>query len=1497
MHGHQNPLLTKVTLALLLMVSATSGQHLWIESASTDAPALGDTIDVTIHVDTQDRLLTSIGLALFYDPRRLRALDGDADEGTEPFAIDLALSVGTYTNDVVQASISDARARLVVVTAQQSGNRDVIAGQHLLARARWQVIGAASTTGISLVPAGPDGPVFTEQGHPGRQNRFALTGQPVSLHVSAEGYVPLADLHLNSQQRWTWALDRIHPSQALTWRLDHQADHLAQLEIVDGHLQIRARPRTAGSAPVAYVATDEHGEIVRGVFNLTVAPAEPSLALKPVVMSEDVAVHLPNPVLPHVSADTYLLVQVGTGLLVSREGADWHLSSEPDWAGVSSLTLRLFDEHSVLVDSLVVPVAVQAIDDAPQLQTDVVEVLVAMEGVDSWGPELSDLLRDVDDAVTSFHVTVEGDSLVAVEIVNSRLRFHGLASGLGAVRLQAIDARGVSWQWTLPVQVTGQSQGPQFQPWKTPVLHVDMPTFWSWGQLLTDGGVVEGLQMAAQSSANVQVQVEADGLRVEATQEGEGWIRLLATDEQGNSSSTVLSVQVDVPGADDPGAGDPAVEGPDVEDPASAPMEDLVDEAVIEVGQTPQGEQDPIDDLLSDVPGDESDDQTGDGGTQTVGPGENPTNSQIDLSSIEITLPERLGLMAGSALELRLDDYLSGVQMEDVLWVADDGLLVKTRVEDGRLFLEAPIQSAGTDQISVHLYVEQRRMTITIDVELEAPVAQLHIRDIPPVRLTQGGSIKVDLSGFAVDAVGPVQWQIGAASLVTARIEGDVLQIEAGQGRVGEEALRLTVIDDSGDAERLLRVIVETDASMPLQVEVPDEITMGSGEFAEFDLASWVVAGDVSLWRVLALPEGVTAVLDDGFIHLTVAASVPAGMFDVQLEAVTQTQTIGLAVQIHVVEPPTLVLSTPSAQHVHAGRQQALLDLGTLVLQADGPVRWELVDAGHLGASLEQQILIVDARASLPGRQVVRLRAITAARVQDVDLIVRIDPPSIQVTAWQVELAAGIAARLSLDELTSQDPSAEDSEITWFVAAADTGIHAVWDGLDQRLTVVADLPGELLLEARLASGLQVASSRLGIALLGITSNDVPDPLEHASADPLPSDGVIWGLTVPSVDSHWSGQTMTLSLFDLVHFTGGAEGLDTTWVQSMAWEARLLGGGEGDVWIEAGEVQIQPLTTSTLWIRATDPDGQVQSIVIPLAIRPIPDPTIHVEVSDSGLDLFVEAADPARVSVTVDALPVVLIDGHVQLRLEQGIHHSLVAVSVSIEDVQKVVQQSIVSLIGGSDGGRFDLPDAGARVEIPVGSGGGLLMQRVEEGVELLLSPRLAADGVGLFLTHTAEGSNRIAAGRTGRSEVVPGARSSGVSGLEWLSPDGWVTVPSWQVSNPPGVYGTVFDSGVYRLAETQGEASALTPVHAFPNPFNAQVTLQFAPTFPGLVELIVYDPLGQPVRQWRFDHPGGVGSLIWDGSDRGGRPVASGMYLLQVKTPGGTHMHKLLLLR
>ncbi|MEE3338017.1 MAG: T9SS type A sorting domain-containing protein, partial [Candidatus Latescibacterota bacterium] len=266
-------------------------------------------------------------------------------------------------------------------------------------------------------------------------------------------------------------------------------------------------------------------------------------------------------------------------------------------------------------------------------------------------------------------------------------------------------------------------------------------------------------------------------------------------------------------------------------------------------------------------------------------------------------------------------------------------------------------------------------------------------------------------------------------------------------------------------------------------------------------------------------------------------------------------------------------------------------------------------------------------------------------------------------------------------------------------------------------------------------------------------------------------------------------------------------------------------------------------------------------------------------------------------VTVDALPVVLIDGHVQLRLEQGIHHSLVAVSVSIEDVQKIVQQSIVSLIGGSDGGRFDLPDAGARVEIPVGSGGGLLMQRVEEGVELLLSPRLAADGVGLFLTHTAEGSNRIAAGRTGRSAVVPGARSSGVSGLEWLSPDGWVTVPSWQVSNPPGVYGTVFDSGVYRLAETQGEASALTPVHAFPNPFNAQVTLQFAPTFPGLVELIVYDPLGQPVRQWRFDHPGGVGSLIWDGSDRGGRPVASGIYLLQVKTPGGTHMHKLLLLR
>jgi flagellar hook assembly protein FlgD len=97
--------------------------------------------------------------------------------------------------------------------------------------------------------------------------------------------------------------------------------------------------------------------------------------------------------------------------------------------------------------------------------------------------------------------------------------------------------------------------------------------------------------------------------------------------------------------------------------------------------------------------------------------------------------------------------------------------------------------------------------------------------------------------------------------------------------------------------------------------------------------------------------------------------------------------------------------------------------------------------------------------------------------------------------------------------------------------------------------------------------------------------------------------------------------------------------------------------------------------------------------------------------------------------------------------------------------------------------------------------------------------------------------------------------------------------------------------------ETQGLSRTLNPVNAYPNPFNAETTLQFVTSLQAVVDLTLYDALGQRVRHWQLHHPGGVGTVHWNGLDMQGRPVATGVYLLGMRTPTEQVTHKLLLVR
>ena len=85
---------------------------------------------------------------------------------------------------------------------------------------------------------------------------------------------------------------------------------------------------------------------------------------------------------------------------------------------------------------------------------------------------------------------------------------------------------------------------------------------------------------------------------------------------------------------------------------------------------------------------------------------------------------------------------------------------------------------------------------------------------------------------------------------------------------------------------------------------------------------------------------------------------------------------------------------------------------------------------------------------------------------------------------------------------------------------------------------------------------------------------------------------------------------------------------------------------------------------------------------------------------------------------------------------------------------------------------------------------------------------------------------------------------------------------------------------------------------AAPNPFNPSTTIHFRLDREGTVDLVVYDASGRLVRTLASGHYGaGERELVWDGRDRAGREVASGVYFARLAGERTASIIKLLLIR
>ena len=117
--------------------------------------------------------------------------------------------------------------------------------------------------------------------------------------------------------------------------------------------------------------------------------------------------------------------------------------------------------------------------------------------------------------------------------------------------------------------------------------------------------------------------------------------------------------------------------------------------------------------------------------------------------------------------------------------------------------------------------------------------------------------------------------------------------------------------------------------------------------------------------------------------------------------------------------------------------------------------------------------------------------------------------------------------------------------------------------------------------------------------------------------------------------------------------------------------------------------------------------------------------------------------------------------------------------------------------------------------------------------------------------------------------------------------EGYTASPTLGVRSVIGLYSTILRPENYALQAN------------FPNPFNPSTSIEYALPEPSPVQLVVYDILGQRVRELASHalQNAGFYRVEWDGLSGRGRSVGSGIYFYRLETPRFTHTRKMMLIK
>jgi len=100
-------------------------------------------------------------------------------------------------------------------------------------------------------------------------------------------------------------------------------------------------------------------------------------------------------------------------------------------------------------------------------------------------------------------------------------------------------------------------------------------------------------------------------------------------------------------------------------------------------------------------------------------------------------------------------------------------------------------------------------------------------------------------------------------------------------------------------------------------------------------------------------------------------------------------------------------------------------------------------------------------------------------------------------------------------------------------------------------------------------------------------------------------------------------------------------------------------------------------------------------------------------------------------------------------------------------------------------------------------------------------------------------------------------------------------------------------------------SSALPSVYslreAYPNPFNPTTTIDYTLRENGNVSIVIYDLMGRIVKElvneFQFSDGGTTHSVVWNGTDRSGNMVSSGIYIYRMVSNDFTKSHRITLMK